>query len=226
MTVSCSTCPRCWPQLQQPILGRPRYGPAFSSFEDHGRTANRRSADADAELERVCLAGESHGRHGIHQYDPRDLVGHPPASRLWHGRSSRLRYAGNLEDVLAIAAMVQCLVKALSDDIDEGAYQHDCHPMMVRQNKWRACRYGNQAQLVNSYTHEVQSIAQIVANLVERLTPTAEELGCVNYLRDCNRIASGTAWSQRQRQILKETGDAKEVVRQLTAASRISSPVV
>jgi carboxylate-amine ligase len=133
---------------------------------------------------------------------------------------------GNLTDVLAITALVQSLVKALSDDIDRGAYQHDCHPMMVRQNKWRACRYGNQAQLVNSYTHEVQSISQIVANLVERLTPTAEELGCVSYLRDCNRIASGTAWAEQQRDILRETGDPKEVVRRLTEASRISAPIV
>ena len=35
---------------------------------------------------------------------------------------------GNLADALAIAALVQCLVKALSDEIDQGAYQHDCHP--------------------------------------------------------------------------------------------------
>ena len=32
---------------------------------------------------------------------------------------------GNLNDVLAIAALVQCLVKSLSDEIDHGTYQHD-----------------------------------------------------------------------------------------------------
>ena len=69
---------------------------------------------------------------------------------------------GNLEDVLAIAALAQCLVQTLSMHIDEGAYQHDCHPMMVRQNKWRACRFGNQAQLVNSYTYDVQPVGTIV----------------------------------------------------------------
>ncbi len=52
---------------------------------------------------------------------------------------------GNLEDVLAIAALIQSLVRALSVQIDGGTYQHDCHPMMVRQNKWRACRYGTGA---------------------------------------------------------------------------------
>ena len=60
---------------------------------------------------------------------------------------------GNLEDSLAIAALIQCLVKALSDEIDRGAYQHDCHPMMVRQNKWRASRFGLGRRKNNWSTH-------------------------------------------------------------------------
>jgi carboxylate-amine ligase len=128
---------------------------------------------------------------------------------------------GNLDDVLAITALIQCLVKALSDDIDKGAYQHDCHPMMVRQNKWRACRYGNQAQLVNSYTYAVQDVSQVVESLIKRLDPVGEYLGCANYLRDNQRLADEPSWPRRQRDILKKTGDPKEVVRQLTEQSRI-----
>src|SRR5690606_2186644 len=59
---------------------------------------------------------------------------------------------GSLDDVLALTALIQCLIVHLSREIDEGAYQHDCHPMMVRQNKWRASRFGTQARLVNAYT--------------------------------------------------------------------------
>lgn len=129
---------------------------------------------------------------------------------------------GNLEDVLAITALVQCLVKALSDMIDQGAYQHDCHPMMVRQNKWRSCRYGNRAQLVNSYTYEVQSISEAVSGLIRRLEGTAKDLGCVDYLAQNQRIADEPGWNVRQREILAETNDPKEVVRQLTECSRVS----
>ncbi len=129
---------------------------------------------------------------------------------------------GNLEDSLALAALIQCLVKALSDQIDEGAWQHDCHPMMVRQNKWRACRFGNRAQMVNSYTYRVQSVPQVVAGLVGRLEDTAEELGCANYLAHVRTMAAGPSWADRQREILRETGDRAEIVRRLTAASRIS----
>ena len=129
---------------------------------------------------------------------------------------------GNLDDVLALAALVQCLVQALSDEINQGTYQHDCHPMMVRQNKWRACRYGTEAQLVNSYTFEVQSVSQMVRMLIERLGPTAETLGCLPYLQQVQSIADAPSWADRQESILEKTSSPEEIVRQLTIQSRIS----
>ena len=131
---------------------------------------------------------------------------------------------GNLEDSLAIAALCQCLVKYLSDDIDNGAYQHDCHPMMVRQNKWRAARFGNQAALVNSYTYKVESVSQVIHFLIQKLRPIAEELDCVSYLEHCETIADSPSWAERQRSILEETGDPKEIVRRLARQARISPP--
>lgn len=129
---------------------------------------------------------------------------------------------GNLQDALGIAALTQCLVQALSDQIDEGAYQHDCHPMMVRQNKWRACRFGNKAQLVNSYTHEVQPVRDIIAWLVDRLRPLARELDCVDYLEHTIQMARAPSCAERQTAILRETDDATEIVRRLTSESRIT----
>jgi carboxylate-amine ligase len=129
---------------------------------------------------------------------------------------------GNLDHVLGVTALVQCLVKALSDEIDQGAYQHDCHPMMVRQNKWRACRYGTGAQLVNTATYEVQSVSEVVCWLIERLGPIADQLGCRERLESVQAIADNPAWADRQRQILKETGKRSEIVRQLSAESRLS----
>ena len=129
---------------------------------------------------------------------------------------------GNLDNVLILAGLTQCLVKYLSDDIDRGAYQHDCHPMMVRQNKWRACRFGNQAHLVNSYTYDVQPVRHIVSDLISKLRPVARDLDCLDYLEQTQPIADGVSWAKRQRNILEQTGDPTEIVRQLTAESRIS----
>jgi len=128
---------------------------------------------------------------------------------------------GNLDEVLAITAFAQCIIKALSDQIDEGTYQHDCHPMMVRQNKWRASRFGNRAQLVNSYTHEVQPVGKVVERLTDRLRETAQELNCLDHLLRLQPIADGLSGADAQKKIIEETSDPAEAVRQLTTRSRI-----
>lgn len=131
----------------------------------------------------------------------------------------------NLGDTLAIAAFIQCLVKFLSDEIDEGTYQHDSHPMMVQQNKWRAARFGNLAMLVDTYTLRVAPVAQTVAMMVQRLEPTAAELGCTHYLKHCVNLASQPSAAQRQLDILAETGDPRSIVERMTDAARINVPV-
>lgn len=131
---------------------------------------------------------------------------------------------GNLQDVLGIAALTQCLIKALSDEIDKGAYQHDCHPMMVQQNKWRACRFGTRAPLVDTYTFEVQTLPNLVTELVQRLTPHADQLGCREYLAHVIEMAHGPSSSDIQLGVLDETNDRAEVVRRLCNESRLSAP--
>jgi carboxylate-amine ligase len=130
---------------------------------------------------------------------------------------------GNLPDTLAIAALVQCLVKALSDEIDHGTYQHDSHPMMVQQNKWRAARFGNQARLVDTNTYQVESVARTVAHLADVLMPTAEELGCNDYLLHCVKMANSPSAAQRQLDLFAQSHDPREVVRQLADESRITA---
>ena len=129
---------------------------------------------------------------------------------------------GRLRETLALAALIQCLVQTLSDEIDEGAYQHDCHPMMVRQNKWRACRFGTNAQLVNSFTYEVEPVPKVTETLIRRMAPQASELGCAEHLEYIQEMAEASDNASRQKTLLAETGDVREMVRQLTLESRLS----
>ena len=131
---------------------------------------------------------------------------------------------GNLQDMMALAAMVQCLVKYLSDEIDNGTYQQDSHPMMVQQNKWRAARFGNQARLVNTNTYEAAPVAETVEQLVGQLRRTGVELHCENYLEDCLRLAQNPSAAQRQLDLMEETNDAREVVRRLVENARVTPP--
>ena len=120
----------------------------------------------------------------------------------------------NLNQVLGITALVQCLVTVISDEVDEGTYQLDYHPMMVQQNKWRATRFGAAAQLVNSDDNEQYSVTESVTQLVERLRPVAEKLNCSDELESALTIPARTG-AEQQLAIFGETGDKAEVVRRM-----------
>jgi carboxylate-amine ligase len=129
---------------------------------------------------------------------------------------------GNIDHVCGLTALIQCLVKKLSDEIDEGTYQFDCHPMMVRQNKWRAARFGISARLVHAQDYRVRSVEEIACDLVDRLRDVAVDLGCESELLFVKEIGAGDSWADRQRKIIDQTGQASEIVRQLSAQSWIS----
>ena len=127
---------------------------------------------------------------------------------------------GGLDQVCGLTALIQCLVKWLNDEIDEGTYQFDCHPMMVRQNKWRAARFGIEASLVNAVDYRVEPVPKLVERLVARLRGVAQDLGCEPELESVLEIAKGPSWPSRQREILQRTGKKEHVVRELSERSR------
>ncbi len=129
---------------------------------------------------------------------------------------------GTLDDTMALVALTQCLVKYLSNEIDRGTYQQDFHPMLARQNKWRAARYGLDAKLVESPKYAVQSVRTLAQNMVSELMRIAEELDCVEYLERVRDIAARPTWADQQIAHLQESGDPVDVVRRMTQRSRLT----
>jgi carboxylate-amine ligase len=84
---------------------------------------------------------------------------------------------------------------------------------MVRQNKWRACRYGMEAKLVNPTTFQAAPARQIVHSLIDRLAERAHELDCIGYLRDLHDLAELPTGAELQMQTFQETQEPAEVVR-------------
>lgn len=112
----------------------------------------------------------------------------------------------DLPTVLALTALTQCLVHALSREIDRGTYQHDMHPMMARLNKWRACRHGLSADLVDPYTMESAPARHVVRKMCSNLMATARELDCVPYLEAALALAEKPTGSERQLEFRRECG--------------------
>ena len=80
---------------------------------------------------------------------------------------------------------------------------------MVRENKWRAARYGLDAEIiVDDAGHRRDRCAQRSHELVDELTPTARRLGCEDELALVPRILEHGASYQRQRRVAASAGGA------------------
>lgn len=120
----------------------------------------------------------------------------------------------NLDQVLSLTALVQCLVHAISQEIDEGTYQRDYHPMMVEQNKWRATRYGGDARLVSSDDYQPYSVQQTLDQLITLLLPTAHQLDCAAELQSASTLPRSSG-AKHQLAIYEKTARREDVVRQM-----------
>ena len=128
---------------------------------------------------------------------------------------------GKLDDAMALVSYIHCLVKHLSDEIDEGLYQHDCHPMLVRQNKWRAARYGLDAELVDGTTHQLVPARQVIRETIDRFEDIAVDLDCVVELEEMKRVASEPTWAQRQLDQFNGDSDKPALIKWMTNQSRL-----
>jgi carboxylate-amine ligase len=91
--------------------------------------------------------------------------------------------------------------------------------MMVQQNKWRATRFGPEAELVNSDDYRQYSVQRTVEQLIDMLGPMAERLGCTGELQSASQLPGSTG-SQQQLVIFEETESRSEVVRRMLEANR------
>ncbi len=103
-----------------------------------------------------------------------------------------------VEELGAIAALIQCLVEWMSSEIDAGRPVPTMQPWFVRENKWRAARYGLAAEIIVGSNGSQRMVTDEVRRLVEVLSPTAERLGCLPELQQLHLILDHGASYQRQ----------------------------
>jgi carboxylate-amine ligase len=128
----------------------------------------------------------------------------------------------DMPSLMGLTALIQCLVAGLSDEIDRGQAASEHHPLMVRQNRWRACRFGLGATLIDPATLEAQPARRATEDLVRQLSPIAQRLDCVGHLGSVLEMASRPTGSERQLALYQQTGDLASVVRRLVGQSRLT----
>jgi carboxylate-amine ligase len=109
----------------------------------------------------------------------------------------------------------------MSSDLDAGRTPLTLQPWFVRENKWRAARYGMDANIIVDRTGNQRPVADEIRDLLVTLAPVAERLGCEAELDQVNYIFEHGASYQRQLRVAAENGGSLlAVVRALTLELR------
>ena len=131
-----------------------------------------------------------------------------------------------LHEVGMVAALSQCLVDTLDRELDKGYTLPTPKGWVLRENKWRAARYGMDAEIIREDESTVP-VKEALLELAHDLRPAAERLGCTEELARVDEVVAGGASYQRQRAVAAASqGDLHAVVDSLLAEFAVGRPLI
>lgn len=134
--------------------------------------------------------------------------------RVCDGASTKRELAG-------LVALTHCLIVNLDERLEAGETLPTIPPWHVQENKWRAARYGLDAEIILDAQSNERLVTDDLSDLLEKLTPTARRLGCADELASVAEIPRRGASYQRQRAVAaKSGGDLRAVAASLVTDLR------
>lgn len=148
---------------------------------------------------------------------------HSPAEIRWDVRPSTFGTVENramdcvptVYEIGALTALTQCLVEWMSRELEAGREIQRLPHWFMRENKWRAARYGLGAEVITPRPHEhTLALREGLLHWLVKLEPVADDLGCRDQLADCAELVHRGPSYVRQRRVAKATdGDLGAVLR-------------
>jgi glutamate---cysteine ligase / carboxylate-amine ligase len=129
-----------------------------------------------------------------------------------------------MEDVVAIVAYCQALVKLYSERFDSGDEIPSYHRILTTENKWLAGRYGLEAPLMDLATGRRNRIpvAQLIRRTLKEIEPHARELGSDRELQGIEEILRKGNGADRQLRVFNANRDIVEVASEIAKATEVA----
>jgi glutamate---cysteine ligase / carboxylate-amine ligase len=124
-----------------------------------------------------------------------------------------------VDHTLALAALVQALMKELSEHFDAGEKLSRYPYEMLDENKWLAARHGLEGELVDLPKRDRVPTRELVRRVIKRIRPHAEELGSVDALEGIEDLLTKGNGAARQVVVYEANSDFREVVREIVEAT-------
>jgi carboxylate-amine ligase len=125
----------------------------------------------------------------------------------------------HIEHTLALAALVQGLVKELCEHFDSGRELSRYPFEMLDENKWLAARHGLDGELVDLPKAERVPTRALAQRLLDRMREHCTDLGCVDDLAAVEDLLARGNGAHRQVVVYDANHDLKEVMAEIVAAT-------
>ncbi len=130
-----------------------------------------------------------------------------------------------LEETLALVAFIHMLSHWFEENVEWVFSMPRPIHWIMRENKWRAMRYGLEADMVINATGDTKPIKTDILEWVEKLRPYAEKLGYQKYLQTIMTICEKGNSADRQRKIYEQTGSLEKVVEHNISEFEAGKPI-
>ena len=129
-----------------------------------------------------------------------------------------------LENVVALVAYCQALVKLLAERFERGEEIPSYHRILTTENKWLAGRYGLEAPLMDLATGRRNRIPiiQLIRRTLKEIEPHARELGSEQELEGIEEILRKGNGADRQLRVFNANRDIVEVVSEIAKATEVA----
>jgi carboxylate-amine ligase len=131
-----------------------------------------------------------------------------------------------LYEVGMVAALSQCLVDRFNTELDRGYTLPTPKGWVVRENKWRAARYGADAEIILDEHGRTMPLRDSLLELADELRPVADRLGCPEELARVGALLeTGPSYLRQRRLAADHDGDLTAVVDGLIGEMRAGKPL-
>ncbi len=129
----------------------------------------------------------------------------------------------SLEEIVRLSAFTQCLVVAISNHYNMGTQLPILDHWLVQENKWRATRYGLEADIIIDENGTQVSLKSSIIETIETIMPIAYELNCQNELKGIlNQLENEVPAYRKQLDIYNENHDLKQVLNEFVTSFKKS----
>jgi carboxylate-amine ligase len=109
-----------------------------------------------------------------------------------------------LEDCLTVAALYQSILAYLCHLRENNEQRRHYRRILLAENKWRAQRYGVEAKMADFGKRIQLPFVELTDEMVELVSPFAEELGCLTEVQNARTIARRGTSADEQLRVYNE----------------------